>query len=119
MSTPSEALVAYREPLATRGNRPGHPNRPRTIETTLGRLTKVFLSDIVTGEVTPATAAAMWETYRIEKAVDTLMNTLAQAKTSFRWMTARGWLKHPDALKDIEVLGRRKKGKPQLSVQGV
>ena len=111
----SEALAAYREHLATRGNRPGHPNRPRTIETTLGRLTKVFLSDIVTGEMTPATAAAMWETYRVEKAVDTLMNTLAQAKTFFRWMTARGWLKHPDALKDIEVLGRRKKGKPQLT----
>ena len=108
----SKALEEYGEHLATRGNRPGRPNRPRTIETALGRLGKVFHSEILTGELTPAIARALWEAFKADKAVDTL---LAQAKTFFRWMKARGWLKHPEALDGIEVLGRRKRGKPQLT----
>lgn len=111
----SKALEEYREYLATRGNRPGRPNRPRTIETTLGRLGKVFTSEILTGELTPAIVRVLWEASKANKAVDTLLNTLAQAKTFFRWMKARGWLKHPEALNGIEVLGRRKRGKPQLT----
>jgi integrase len=111
----SKALEEYGEHLATRGNRPGRPNLPRTIETTLGRLGRVFASDVVTGELTPAVVRALWEAFKADKAVDTLLNTLAQAKTFFRWMKARGWLKHPDALDGIEVLGRRKRGKPQLT----
>jgi integrase len=111
----SKALEEYGEHLATRGNRPGRPNRPRTIETTLGRLGKVFTSDVVSGELTPAIVRALWDAFKAGKAVDTLLNTLAQAKTFFRWMKARGWLKHPEALDGIEVLGRRKRGKPQLT----
>jgi len=111
----SKALEEYGEHLATRGNRPGRPNRPRTIETTLGRLGKVFTSDVVTGELTPSMVRVLWEAFKANKAVDTLLNTLAQAKTFFRWMKARGWLKHPEALDGIEVLGRRKRGKPQLT----
>ncbi len=111
----SKALEEYGEHLATRGNRPGRPNRPRTIETTLGRLGKVFHSEILTGELTPAMVRALWDAFKAGKAVDTLLNTLAQAKTFFRWMKARGWLKHPEALDGIEVLGRRKRGKPQLT----
>jgi len=38
----SKALAEYREHLATRGNRPGHPNRSRTIEVTMMRLEKLF-----------------------------------------------------------------------------
>jgi hypothetical protein len=39
----------------------------------------------------------------------------AQSKTFFRWMNNKGWVRRPDALDGIEVLGRRKKGKPQLT----
>ncbi len=99
----SKALDEYSEHLATRGNRPGRPNRPRTIDTTLGRLGKVFPSEILTGELTPAIVRALWDAFKADKAVDTLLNTLAQAKTFFRWMKARGWLKHADALNGIEV----------------
>ena len=111
----SKALQEYGEHLATRGNRPGRPNRPRTIDTTLGRLGKVFTSELLTGELTPAIVRALWDAFKADKAVDTLLNTLAQAKTFFRWMKARGWLKYPEALDGIEVLGRRKRGKPQLT----
>jgi integrase len=75
----------------------------------------VFTSDVVTAELTPAMVRVLWEAFKAGKAVDTLLNTLAQAKTFFRWMNARGWLKHPEALDGIEVLGRRNRGKPQLT----
>jgi integrase len=110
-----KALEAYRDHLATRGNRPGRPNRPRTIETTIGRLSKLFDCEMLTGELTAAVVEGLWKTRAEKKAVDTLMNTLAQAKTFFRWLKAKGWIKYPEALDGIEVLGRRKKGKPQLT----
>jgi integrase len=110
-----EALSAYRVHLATRGNRPGRPNRPRTVKTTMDRMMRLFDTDSLTGELTREMVNGLWAKLAEGKAVDTLLNTLAQAKTFFRWLKAKGWLKHTDALDGIEVLGRRKKGKPQLT----
>lgn len=110
-----KALAAYRVHLATRGNRPGRPNLPRTVESTMQRLESVFTTEIVTGDLTPAIVQSLWDAFKVGKAVDTLLNTRAVSKTFFRWMSVRGWLKHPGAMDGIEVLGRRKKGKPQLT----
>ena len=114
----SEALNAYREHLATRGNLPGRPNRPRTIETTLARLTTLFKSAgdlLLTGELTPALISLWWAGYSSGKAVDTNLNTLSQARTFMAWLVGKKWLNTTTLLTGIEVLGKRRKGKPQLT----
>ncbi len=57
----SEALSAYREHLATRGNRPGCPNRPRTIETTLARLTRCSSRPVPVSS--PGSSRRRWSAY--------------------------------------------------------
>jgi integrase len=116
----SKAIEAYREHLVTRGNVPGRPNKPRTVETTIDRMTKLFDLTIVgehslTGELTTSLAQELWAKRMEGKAVDTQLNHLAQAKTFVRWLAKKGWLKTPDVFDGIEVLGRRKKGKAQLT----
>ena len=113
----SKSLDAYREHLATRGNRPGHPNRPRTIEVTMDRVRKLFepAGDILTGELTQTKVQALWAARAAGKAVDTNLNTLNQAKTFLRWIFKKQWIKADNLLDGIEVLGTRRKGKPQLT----
>lgn len=113
----SKALEAYREHLATRGNRPGRPNRPRTIEVTLDRLTKLFepAGDCLTGELTQKMVRECWDRCAAGKATDTCLNTLGQARTFVRWLLKQNWIKSSVLFDEIEVLGRRKKGKPQLT----
>jgi integrase len=113
----SKALDEYREHLATRGNRPGRPNRPRTIDVTLDRLSRLFetVKDMLTGELTPAIMQAVWDVRSVGKAVDTNLNTLSQAKTFVAWLDKKGWVKVADLFGQVEVLGRRRKGKPQLT----
>src|SRR5882724_2487860 len=57
-----KALDVYQEHLETRGNRAGHPNRPRTVEVTMDRLRKLFepAGAIVTGELTAARMKELW-----------------------------------------------------------
>jgi integrase len=113
----SKALDEYETHLATRGNRPGRPNRPRTIEVTIDRLTKLFTpaGDCLTGELTCTVVAACWKERATGKAVDTNSNTLAQAKTFVKWLAKKNWLKATNLLDGIEVLGERRRGKPQLT----
>lgn len=115
----SEALEEYRRHLETRGNRRGHPNRPRTVEVTISRLEKVFAKDIYTGDLSSTVVQQLWDAYKVDKAVDTLYGALATCRTFFRWLNAKRWLKHLDALDGIEVLGRRRKGKAQLTERRV
>ena len=113
----SKALAEYREHFATRGNRPGRPNRARTIEVTMMRLGKLFEpgKDLITGDLTPTTMRKLWEVRAAGKAVDTNLNTLSQARTFAAWLLKKGWIKTAALFDGIEVLGARRRGKPQLT----
>lgn len=128
----NEALAAYEKHLATEGNRRG-PNKPRTIETTMGRLRAVFVTDVVTGDLTPDLMLELWERWAKKgkkvvpqheapqlalpkgKATDTALNTLAQVRTFLGWLAKQGWTKSVQLAEQIKVKGGRKKGKPKLS----
>ena len=109
--TVAKALEAYEEYLQAKGN------RVRSIAVTLGRLGGVFegARDLVTGELRPVRMHALWLAYAEGKAVDTKANTLNQLRTFMTWISAKGWLTTTDLLDGIEVMRRRRKGKPQLT----
>jgi hypothetical protein len=112
----AEALQRYEKPLATRGNVPSRgPNKPRTIETTMGRLRAVFATELVTGELTSAKMIELWQRWVTGKATDTALNTLAQVRTFLAWLKNREWLTGKDVVGGVEVLGKRRKGKPKLT----
>jgi len=112
----SKALEAYEHHLATRGNVPSRgPNKPRTIETTMGRLRSVFDTDIITGEMTGPKMVDLWDRWVQGKATDTALNTLAQVRTFLAWLAKREWTKHAALAEGIEVVGKRNKGKPKLT----
>lgn len=105
-----DALDEYERYMKAKGN------RPRSITTTLQRLRPLFsMTDTITGNLKPGDLSKMWEAYASKKAVDTNANTLNQARTFMRWCSGKGWLKNSNLLDGIEVLGKRRKGKPQLS----
>jgi integrase len=73
--------------------------------------------------LTPARAAKLYETMRTTPtkrgkapAVDSHRNALAAGRSFGRWCAARsrGWLP-ADPFKDVKGVGRRKRGKPQLT----
>jgi integrase len=112
----SKALGAYEEHLATRGNLASRgPNKPRTVETTMGRLRRVFDTEMITGELTATRMAALWGKWVVGKATDTALNTLAQVRTFLSWLTKREWIQVEGLTAKIEVVGRRNKGKPKLT----
>lgn len=112
----SKALAAYEQHLATRGNVPSRgPNKPRTIETTMGRLRAVFSTDIITGDLTAAKMIELWAEWIPDKATDTALNTLAQVRTFLAWLSKQEWLRRADLVAKIEVVGKRNKGKPKLT----
>jgi len=112
----SDALDAYEKHLKTKGNVPSRgPNKPRTVETTMGRLRSVFVTDVVTGDLTAAKMLQLWETWVEGKATDTALNTLAQVRTFLGWLERREWMKRREITAKIEVSGKRRKGKPKLS----
>jgi integrase len=112
------ALSEYRHHLEVRGNIPGRPNKPRTVAETMRRLGTVFapLGKVLTGELTKDSMAQIWEVRAKDLlAVDTQRNTVAQMKTFVGWLTKKEWVQVTDLFDGIEVLGRRRKGKPQLT----
>jgi integrase len=111
-----KALVAYEKHLATKGNVPSRgPNKPRTIETTMGRLRAVFDTNIVTGDLTAAKMIELWTQWVPDKATDTALNTLAQVRTFLGWLSKQQWIHRADLAAKIEVVGKRCKGKPKLT----
>ena len=111
-----KALDAYERHLATRGNVPSRgPNKPRTIETTMGRLRAVFSTTIITGDLTAAKMIELWARWVPDKATDTALNTLAQVRTFLAWLAKQEWTKREDLTAQIEVVGKRNKGKPKLT----
>jgi integrase len=111
-----KALEAYEQHLATRGNVPSRgPNKPRTIETTMGRIRAVFTTEIITGDLTAAKMMELWAEWVPDKATDTALNTLAQVRTFLAWLAKREWIRRADLTVGIEVVGKRNKGKPKLT----
>jgi integrase len=114
-----KALADYGGYLQLKGN------RPRSISTTLERLTTLFSSGdllrVVSGDLTPVQARKAWEKYtstpgkksKRPPAVNTRVGVLVQAKTFLRWCASKGWAQE-GLLGGIEVLGERKRGKPQF-----
>jgi integrase len=112
----SKALSAYEQHLATRGNVPSRgPNKPRTIETTMGRLRAVFSTDVITGDLSAAKMIELWAEWLPGKATDTALNTLAQVRTFLAWLSKQEWIRRADLTAQIEVVGKRNKGKPKLT----
>lgn len=113
-----EALGEYRNHLITKGNIPSRgPNRERTVGTTMQRLGSVFgpKLSLVTGDLTPKIMMDLWGKWAPDKAVDTALNTLAQVRTFLGWLEKKQWAKGSQLAVDIEVDGKRKKGKPKLT----
>jgi integrase len=111
-----KALSAYEQHLATRGNVPSlGPNKARTIQTTMGRLRAVFTTEIVTGDLTAAKMIELWVRWVSNKATDTALNTLTQVRTFLAWLAKQEWTHRTDLTARIEVVGKRKKGKPKLT----
>lgn len=112
-----EAIRDYRARLEAKGN------KPRSIETTLGRLQDVFqgVEEVVTGELTPEMVAGAFDRYATTPgrksgkvpSVATRANTLNEARTFCRWLAEQDWTK-AELLEGVKVEGRRKRRKPQL-----
>lgn len=115
--TVADALDAYAIHMLERKK-----NRPRSIETTIGRIKLLFTKTTSPiGSITPLQGARLYEefssrlgTHGKPYANDTRLNVLAQAKTFTKWVVKRGWLTK-DPLVGIEDDSNRKKGKPQLT----
>jgi integrase len=112
-----EAIDRYREYLSAKGN------RPRSIETTVYRLT-VFFGPVLEEPITALTAADGVRLYdrllgektrfRRAAATDTRLNITAEARTFVRWCRAKNLLRL-DLLEKVEATGRRRQGKAQLT----
>ena len=107
------ALDVYGRWLAEVGHK-GEGNKPRTIETTMQRLRRLFdgAMKIAVNALTPASAEKLYDS--VTGAVDSRRNILAEAKTFLRWCRHKGWTKI-NALEHVQGLGRRRRGKPQLT----
>ncbi len=113
----SKALDEYKKYLVQKGN------RERSIEVTMQRLEGLLesIKTQITGDLTPGHLDKAWKefTEKVSKytkstpSIDTQANTLNQTKTFFRWCNGKNWLKG-DPIDHLQVIGRRRKGKPQF-----
>jgi integrase len=92
-------------------------NKPQSVKTTLFRLRTFFPDQEMTLlDVTPKYAAATYMNVAKAQATDTHRNQLAEVKTFFRWcVKAKKWLKE-NPIEEIEGVGKRRHGKPQLRI---
>jgi hypothetical protein len=105
------AMATWADPAGGQGP---EGNKPRTVETTMQRLRRFFAeaTKIAVGALTPACASKLYEA--LAGAVDSRRKILAEAKTFLRWCRDKGWTK-TNALESIQGLGKRRRGKPQLT----
>jgi integrase len=108
-----QAFDKYERWLAEVGHK-GEGNKPGTVKTTMHRLRSLFAQAMKTAvsALTPVFAGKLYDA--LTGAVDSRRNTLAEAKTFLRWCRSRGWTKL-NALEHVKGLGRRRRGKPQLT----
>ena len=113
-----DALDIYEKYLAAKGN------KPRTIVTTLYRLRGFFkgVTKLALVGLTPMAGQKLYEEFTEAKtqhgktmSVDSSRNTLAEAKTFLGWAVIKGWAR-TNALAKVKGLGKRRRGKPQLTV---
>jgi hypothetical protein len=115
----SKALAEYATYLAKE-----RENRASTIETTIGRIRAMFTHDAQTDDLTPAMVRKLFEAFTkrpITKAgklpsVDSKVGVLKQSRTFALWLHGKVWTKRSDLFEGLQVLGKRKRGKAQLSI---
>jgi hypothetical protein len=98
-------------------------NRPGSVATTMHRLGRFFVErDLPLESLSGPRCAGYYEALRTTVtrlgkpvSVDVHRNTLAEAKTFLRWCTKRKWLGR-NPLEEVEGIGKRKHGKPQLRI---
>jgi len=107
--TVDAALAAYREYQTVVKD-----NKPRSIDTTGYRLRRFFIEpNLAVHLLTPRRCAGYYAKLTKEQSVDTHRATLSEARTFCRWLLKRNHIRI-NPVQDIEAVGRRRKGKPQL-----
>ena len=107
--TIEEAIKSYADHM-----RKDRGLKERSIETTVYRLTRLFEKAVVEpiATITPSKAKELYAS--LSGAVDSRMNTLAEAKTFLQFAKTRGMIQvHP--LAEVKGEGRRHYGKAKLS----
>ena len=114
----ADALDAYEKYLGVKGN------KPRTIVTTMYRLRRFFgsVSKLALVGLTPTAGQKLYDDFTQAKtkdertmSVDSARNTLSEAKTFLAWAVTKRWAR-TNALFDVKGVGKRRRGKPQLTV---
>jgi integrase len=114
--TVAEALEAYEEYLKAKGN------KPRSVEVTQQRL-KVMFREFLTGQIgvmvdAKKQLADSLDQYRSLRgeplSVDSKHNLVNQGRTFLQWCVGKELLKL-NPLVGVHVVGRRRRGKPQLT----
>lgn len=94
-------------------------NKPRSIETTLGRIKRLLAdsADWTLPRLTEARCAKLYDELRPQVSVDYHRNALNETRTFLNWCLAkpRRWIKR-NPLAAVKGEGKRKKGKPQLRI---
>ena len=108
-STVGEMIALYQEHQEKKGN------KPKSIQTTLYRLTRFFSSQSTEKlhTLTSGRMQALYDLQRESLSVDAHRNALAEVKSFLRWVVKEGYLATNPA-ENVKGTGRRKKGKMQL-----
>lgn len=100
-----DAIVAYREYLKERGN------KPRSIRKTIDRITYV-MGNVELWSLDVRELRELYAARAKRVAADTHRRELAECKTFLRWCGTRGWLSRltADELDQVVPTGRRRRG---------
>ena len=102
------ALDRYREHLTAK------ENKPQSIATTFYRLRRFFTdAGLAVAALTSRRCAGYYAALTAKQRADTHRNTLAEARTFCRWLVKQRLLR-ASPLDEVEAVGRRRHGKPQL-----
>ena len=102
-----KALDLYEKHLGDKGN------KSSSIKETMRRLRAWHESTASVGDITPHQMKKKYSLRAKEVATDSHRNELGEVKTFWRWVVKQGWTNRSPA-EEIEPVGRRRKGKPQL-----
>lgn len=104
------AIDDYDTHLRRKGNKDA--SRIETI-----RRLRLFFADVElapVGSIDRKRGAALYETFAVGRSADYHRNTLAEARTFYRWCVERGWCK-ANPLEPVKGVGKRSRGKRQLT----
>jgi integrase len=107
--TVEQALTEYERHLERKGT------KPVSFKETLRRLRLFFTKpDRVVGDLNRKECAAYYEAFTEGRSVDYHRNTLSEARSFLRWCAGKEWIR-ANPLEGVEGIGRRSKGKAQLT----